>query len=295
MNEFRPRQFSLLPIAVKNILIINGLMLFATFVFNNVYHIDLNDYLGLFFPKSPHFRPWQLVTHMFMHGSFMHLFSNMLAFYMFGSVLENYWGTRRFVIFYLLTGVGAALCYLSVMWFNAHQTEILVQHFLNHPTPSGLRDLLFTHHLIDYMRLDQNYIVGELIQPWESFPRSSHYANEAVDIMRNYQQNMYNLQGTESLNLFDTRFATNLVGASGAVFGVLFAFGYLFPNTIIYFQFFIPIKAKYFVMIYGALELYAMWQNNPNDNVAHLAHLGGMLFAFILIRFWNRRIKNNLF
>ena len=178
-----------------------------------------------------------------MHANFTHLLFNMFALWMFGKVLENFWGAKRFLTYYMFTGLGAAALHLGVS-----QYEIL-----------NLKSQINT--------ADLNYLLenGKSI-----LENNQNYSNEFMG----------------KLNLLVN---TPTVGASGAVFGILLAFGMLFPNTLLYIYFAIPIKAKYFVMIYGLLELYAGLSNNPADNVAHFAHLGGMLFGFILIKYW----KNN--
>ena len=239
---YRPSSFSQLPEIVKNLLIINGLFFFASYSLQNL-GIDLYKIFGLHQFQSPDFRPYQLVTHFFMHASLTHLFFNMFALWMFGKTLENIWGRKRFIIYYVITALGAAAIHLTVC-----QIEILsLQSQLN---PAQLNELL------------EN---GKSI-----LERGQNYNNQLM----------------QKLNLLIN---TPTVGASGAVFGLLLAFGMLFPNTLLYVYFAIPIKAKYFVMVYGALELYSGLSNNPADNVAHFAHLGGMLFGYILIKYW----KNN--
>lgn len=224
---YRSTSFSQLPEIVKNLLIINGLLFLGTISLEN-YGIDLTQMLALHQFQSPDFRPHQLVTHMFMHANFTHLFFNMFALWMFGKTLENVWGGKRFLIYYMFTGLGAAALHLGVS-----QYEIL---------------------------------------SLQAQPNSSDL-NMILEMRK--------------LNLLIT---TPTVGASGAVFGILLAFGMLFPNTLLYIYFAIPIKAKYFVMLYGALELFLGLSNNPADNVAHFAHLGGMLFGFLLLKYWQ---KNN--
>lgn len=208
-----------MPPVVKNLLIINGLMYLATLAFYKT-GIDLNMKLGLFYIGSDYFHPYQFVTHMFMHGSLLHLFSNMFALWMFGMQLENFWGPKRFLFFYFFCGLGAAAIHSLVNYFE-------IQH------------LLLTEDLQRMM-------------------------------------NMINMP---------------TVGASGAVFGVLLAFGMLFPNTRLMLLFPpIPIKAKYFVFFYAIFELYAGISSlNGGSNIAHFAHVGGMLFGYILIKYWNRR------
>jgi len=215
--NFRPQRFNILPPVVKNLLIINGLLFLATITLINQ-GFDLRNTLGLHHWKSNDFHTWQIISHMFMHGNFTHLFFNMFAVWMFGTQLENLWGSKRFLNYYLLTGLGAAILHFSIFEF-----------FELKKIPEIYHDLIIAKHVV--------------------------------------------------------------LGASGCLFGLLVAFGLLFPNTMLFFLFIpFPIKAKYFVIIYGLAELYYGIANNPNDNIAHFAHLGGMLFGFIIIKYW--QIKN---
>tara|TARA_B100001758_G_C18416776_1_gene620767 strand:+ start:12444 stop:13181 length:738 start_codon:yes stop_codon:yes gene_type:complete len=240
---YRATSFSQLPEIIKNLLIINGLLFFATVSLKN-YGIDLTSLLALHQLQSTEFMPHQLITHFFMHATFSHLFFNMFALWMFGKVLENVWGPKRFLVYYMATALGAALLHLVVS-----QYEIL--NLQSQLKASDLNILLENGKSI----LDRN----------------QNYSNQIMG----------------KLNLLIN---TPTVGASGAVFGILLAFGMLFPNTLLYIYFAIPVKAKYFVILYGALELYLGISNNPADNVAHFAHLGGMLFGFLLLKYWQ---KNN--
>lgn len=241
MSNFRPSPFSFLPPVVKNLIIINALMFLATISFSVTFNIDLRSSLGLHYFSSELFEPYQLITYMFMHGSFGHLFFNMFAVWMFGSAIENAWGPKRFLVYYLLTGIGASLLHYAVVYFEISQLEAIM-----------------SEDAISYVRAHG----AALIENHKNF----------VD------PDMASLNGL---------YNTSLVGASGSLFGILLAFGMLFPNALLFMLFLpIPIKAKYFVALYGAMELFSGLQNNPGDNVAHFAHLGGMLFGFILIRYW---------
>ncbi|MBL4593302.1 MAG: rhomboid family intramembrane serine protease [Flavobacteriales bacterium] len=230
-----------MPPVVKNLLIINGLFYLATILLKSQ-GIDLAEYLGLHYWKSEGFQPYQLVTYMFMHGGFTHVLFNMFAVFMFGKVLEGVWGQKRFLIFYMVTGIGAGLI------------QMLVAHIRLMPL------------LADLPPEDINMIM-----------------TEGYDLLQS-GKNWVGIGGTINGLINGVT-----VGASGAVFGILLAFGMLFPNTELMLLFPpIPIKAKWFVLGYGALELYSGFANNPNDNVAHFAHLGGMLFGFILIQMWKK-------
>lgn len=223
MQQYRPQGFSILPPVIKNLIIINGLAFLLLMVWQGA---NLNWILGMFPFQSENFQPYQIVTHMFMHGGLGHIFFNMFALWMFGSPLENVWGPKRFLIFYLVTGLGAALCL-------------------------------------------QIWNTVEIYQLQQAIADGGSVAYEAAQMLK-------------------LKLSTPTVGASGAVFGVLLGFGMLFPNTLIYIYFLFPVKAKYFVIFYGALELYMGIANNPGDNIAHFAHLGGMLIGFILIKIWQR-------
>ena len=230
---YKSSSFSALPEVIKNLLIINGLLFFATISLEN-YGINLTQIFGLHQFQSSNFMPHQLITHFFMHGNFSHLFFNMFALWMFGKTLEKIWGAKRFLIYYLITAIGAAILHLIVS-----QYQIL------------------------------------------------YLSNNIPEILDLAKQGLYNVGNSDSLRLTQL-INTPTVGASGAVFGILLAFGMLFPNTLLYIYFALPIKAKYFVILYGILELYLGLSNNPADNVAHFAHLGGMIFGFFLIKYWQK-------
>lgn len=231
MSEYRVGGFQILPPVIKNLLIANVLVFATTYVLRNVGIIDLDYYLALFYWKSPFFKIWQPITHMFMHANLSHLFFNMLGLWMAGNIIENVLGSKRFLVFYFICGIGAALCHLSVLSI----------------------ELAPVFDQLAQLSADQK-----------------HYF------------------------LYDPRFPVNVptVGASGAVYGVLFAFGYLFPNMIVYFNFFIPMKAKYFVAILIVVSLVSGLGNKGGDNVAHFAHLGGALFGFLTLKTWGISSKN---
>lgn len=236
-----------IPTVTKNLLIINVLMFLGTIVAQS-YNIDLGDYLGLHFVLAEDFNAAQLITYMFMHGGFTHVFFNMFAVWMFGRILEQVWGPRRFLFYYLVCGIGAGLIQEVVMG-------------------------------IQYWSLASN-MSPDLIEIVRS---------EGAQILHNNMN--YTDSGMASLN-----FALNgtTVGASGAVYAILLGFGMLFPNQSMFiFPLPFPIKAKYFVIGYALIELWSGFANNPNDNVAHFAHLGGMLFGLILIIYWRKKNRGN--
>ena len=236
-----------IPPVVKNLIIVNVLLLFATFILEQA-GTNLYTYLGLYYPASEHFMPHQIFTHMFMHGGLTHIFFNMFALWMFGRVLESVWGPKRFLLYYLVTGIGAALL----------------------------------HTFVNY--LEYRSVISQLT------PDQIEYVKEVGTNIWTEGKNFTDPQ----LSKLNMVLNTPTVGASGAVFGILLGFGMLFPNTRLMLLFPpIPIKAKYFVIGYGVLELYLGF-SQPGSNVAHFAHIGGMLFGFIMIKYWNKN-RNNFY
>lgn len=218
------------PQVVRNLIFINVLFFVGSML------IGEDEAVRVFagtYPGSPFFKPWQVVTHMFMHGGLTHIFFNMFALFMFGSQLERLWGPRRFLNYYLISGLGGFVL----------------------------------HELVVGISLYQEF--GSFFPPREALVPPGYSGIEAVRLLEHYYG--------------------RVVGASGAVFGLLLAFGMLFPNTELMLLFPpIPIKAKYFVFGYGAVELFLALSEGGNDNVAHFAHLGGMLFGYLLLKRWQR-------
>ena len=214
-----------IPVITKNLLIINVLVFVATYALRGL-NIDLDTLLGLHFILAPDFRVWQFVTYMFMHGGVTHLLMNMFMLWMFGMVVENVWGPKKFLFYYMVCGLGAGVC----------------------------------QELAQY----GTYVVEGLAQ-YETV----RIANSIIPM-------------SEYLNMMNT------VGASGAIYGVLLAFGMLFPEERMFIiPIPVPIKAKWIVIGSVVVELFSAI-GTSNDGVAHLAHLGGMLFGFILIRYWKK-------
>jgi len=218
------------PQVVKNLIIINVLFFVASMLMGQDQAVT---WLAGTYPGSPFFQPWQVITHMFMHGGLGHLFFNMFALYMFGSQLERLWGPKRFLNYYIISGLGGFFLHEFFIGLDFYQTYGTFFPSRSQLVPSGMSDM----------------------------------------------QAVYILEATFG----------RVVGASGAVFGILLAFGLLFPNTRLMLLFPpIPIKAKYFVMGYGLIELGLALDNGSGDNVAHFAHLGGMLFGYILLKRWQK-------
>ena len=210
------------PVAVKNIIIVNIVMLVVTMLNRPLMY----EKFALWFPASPFFEWWQPVTHMFMHSGFFHLFFNMYALYVFGSVLERVWGPKKFLLFYFVTGLGAALVHTGVQWIEYQSAMDMLQ---------------------------------SALQPAES------------DIM-----------AVRNIIFVPT------VGASGAVYGVLLGFAMLYPDTILRLWFPpIALKAKWLVIIFGAIEI-VLGITSTGAGIAHFAHLGGLIFGFILLMYWKK-------
>lgn len=210
-----------MPEVVKNLLIINGLVFLLTFLYPEWTHR-----LGLYYFSSEKFQPYQIITHMFTHGGTFHLLFNMFALWMFGSALERIWGPKRFLAFYLITGLGA----------------------------------MFLHQAVNALQVYQE--TGSIVL-------------EKYDLISRKLQMIYHIP---------------MVGASGAIYGLLVGFGVLFPNTQLMLLFPpIPIKAKYFIPILIAVEFFMGARMGQMSNIAHFAHLGGALFGFLLVKYWNVR------
>lgn len=218
-----------IPPVVKNLLIINVLFFAATWFFQQK-GIRLDNMLAVYYFDSPNFRFWQPLSYMFMHGGFAHIFFNMFALYSFGSLLESRWGAKKFIIFYLITGLGALALQWAVQAFEVHQ------------------------------------LIGQitLFEGWQQQITSQAQANTLGSI-----------------------YYGGMLGASGAIFGLLVAFGMLYPNAELYIMFIpVPVKAKYIIPVYILIELSLGVAQFEGDSIAHYAHLGGALIGFILVKIW---------
>ncbi|MBO2009477.1 rhomboid family intramembrane serine protease [Hymenobacter negativus] len=257
--------FNLTP-TVRNLLIANVLFLVAQ---NSV--LPLLTQIGSLYPiGSPYFFPWQFFTYMFLHAGWGHLISNMFGLISFGPMLEQRWGASRFLTFWLICGVGAGLLYEGVRGYELHNMEQARQEF--HQSPTGGDFANFFH---SYFPDATGY--ESLAGAMERNPQNQEYINSAITSVDAAVSETINSRGG------------GMLGASGALFGILFAFAYLFPNTELMLLFFpFPIKAKYFVFFYAMYELYNGVHRTPGDNVAHFAHLGGLLIGFIVLKFWER-------
>ena len=254
--------FNLTP-AAKNILILNGII----FIFTSNYIIES---FGLRYILSENFQPYQFLTYMWIHAGFGHLFSNMFAVIVFAPILERVWGSRKFFIFYLITGVGAGVLYTGVNFVENFNLENKILRYVSQPSPEAFRKL-FLDERKEYYNQVYNFIEEE----YSTNPTSSKNKDKSIQY---------------AYDLLNAKTDIPMVGASGAVFGILLAFAMLFPNMQLMLLIPpIPIKAKYLVLVYGFYELWSEFNRMPGDNVAHLAHLGGMLIAYIILRYWKNK------
>lgn len=239
--------------AVKQLLIIN-IIFFA----GSVFVPATLDFLALYYFESPNFQFWQPISHMFMHGGWMHLFFNMFALYSFGSALEHFWGSKKFIFFYLSCGLGAAALHTGVNYYLVHEgVSALVQ--------NGF----------DKQEVMSILAEGKYMVQWKDILGDSTFMNMV---------SAYN---------------TPAVGASGAIYGLLVAFAFMFPNAELALMFIpVPVKAKYFVPAILAIDLYLGINGGSifggSTGVAHFAHLGGALMGYLMMWYWKRnQFKSN--
>lgn len=283
-ERYSPSGFGFLPPVVKNLIIINGLFFLGTLVLGQTMNIDLTNLLGLHYFAASDFAPYQFITYMFMHANFSHIFFNMFALWMFGSVLEQVWGPKKFLLYYIVTGIGAALVHYLVFYFQVTPVLAGIDTFLAKPDLATLQQFVSNHSF----NLRNSNV--ELSQAFAAFERNYSILQQDPGNMQAMQESMNFVSSYREhfLNL------PVVVGASGAIYGLLLAFGMLFPNSLIYLYFFIPIKAKWFVVIFGIIELVSGFYDQ-GSNVAHFAHLGGMIFGFFLIIYWKKKANSQRF
>ena len=238
-------------------------------IIQSVMDIDLGAQFGLYSIYSDSFLPYQFFTYMFLHGGMMHLLGNMLGLFFFGPILEQFLGQKKFIILYLAAGLGGGVLYWGVNYVELSGLKNDVVTYISDPNPDAFSALILEH--AEYAYSD----MYEFIEAFDENPDN-----------RNYQQTSVN----NAKVLFNSFSNIPMVGASGAIFGVLACFALLFPNMEVRLLFIpVPIKAKYLVGFYILYELYSEFARTPGDSVAHLAHLGGALVAYILIKSWNSK------
>lgn len=258
-----------IPPVVKNIILLNVIFFVASWQ-----PLGLSEFMfrhfALFSVKSPLFEPHQIVTHIFMHANLAHIFFNMFGVFMFGRVLEQLWGSKKMLIFYTVTGLGAAFIHLTVNYFQMSHMMSLVDTYNTNPGYTT-----FSQLVTKYGTRSESYNqIMNFMQQWFYKPDDMSFMQASKTYVSEIIYSNLNIP---------------TVGASGAVFGLLIAFAMMFPDVELMLIFLpIPIKAKYFVPFYALLELFFGVAGFQWDNVAHFAHLGGALFGFILVRIWKR-------
>jgi len=250
---------------VKNLLIIN----IALFLVPSFLKMDLGKVFGLYFVYSDSFRPFQFVTYMFLHGGTMHLFGNMLMLFFIGPMLENTLGPKKFLILYMVTGLGGGILYTGANYMEMSAIKSDVDSYISAPNSQSFNELMVDH--ADNVYNQNIYLFTDNYARNENDP-------SLVQRSIGYARGLYAYFGDYPM-----------VGASGAVYGILAMLGLLFPNMELRLFFMFPIKVKFLVGFLIIAEVFSEFQRTPGDNVAHLAHLGGALFAWGLLRYWQKK------
>ncbi|QQL49447.1 rhomboid family intramembrane serine protease [Mucilaginibacter ginkgonis] len=251
MSAYRQNPLANIPPVVRNLLIINVICFLPSLIFNADNGEKYIQLFGVYYFNSPLFRPWQIITHLFLHGGFAHIFFNMFALYSFGMAIEYTLGSKRFFSFYFICGLGAIALQMAVQAYEVHALTGSFAPMHGHGIPTTFGDL----------------------------------------------QSMLNVQLSEGgLKKLSEIYFAPMVGASGAIFGLLIAFGMLFPNAELMILFIpVPVKAKYIIPVYVIIELVLGVGQFSGDSVAHFAHLGGAILGFILIKIWRVQRPENFF
>jgi membrane associated rhomboid family serine protease len=249
---------------VQNLLLINVVVfLVASFALP-----ALNDWFALYFIQSQLFKPFQFLTYMFMHADFWHLFSNMFGLLIFGPLLEQFLGPKKLFTLWMVCGVGAGVLYSGYTMYQYRNLEEKILAFESAPDPEYFNRLVIEN--------------------------KGYFSPEVFDFVDQYSRNpedpMYIERAEKTLSaILQLQANQPMVGASGALFGILVAFGMLFPNTQLFLLFPpMPVKAKYLVLFYGLYTVYNVLLNSPTDNVAHFAHLSGLLIGAVLVYNWKK-------
>ena len=238
MNSQSP--FANIPPVVKNLLIINIIFFIGTYTIGR-YIPNIIEFLPAYYFNNPKFRMWEIITYMFMHGGFAHIFFNMFALFSFGPILEYTMGSKKFFNLYFICGIGGIICHMLVLAYEVHA------------------------------------ITG------------------AFSIANSQTEATYFQYGEQAQKLYSA-YNGQIVGASGAIFGLLIAFGMLFPNMELMIMFIpVPIKAKYIIPVYVVVELFLGVKQYSGDSVAHFAHLGGALIGYIMVKVWRLQRPNNFY
>jgi len=260
--------FRALTPVVKNLLLIT----IGFFVITSYFLPHLQGMFALYYIESERFLPFQLLTYMFMHADFWHLFSNMLGLFIFGPLLEQFLGPKKLFTLWMVCGIGSGVLYSGYTVYQMNALENRIEQFHSDPDPEAFNRFVSEHR----------YLFGpgiyDLIDDYSRNPGDETLQERAYQNMAGVYQLKSNIP---------------MVGASGALFGVLIAFGMLFPNTQLFLLFPpMPIKAKYLVLFYGLYTVYNIFVSNPTDNVAHFAHLSGLIIGAVLVTVWKKSRTN---
>jgi membrane associated rhomboid family serine protease len=238
---------------------------------------DVFSHMHLYSVRSRLFFPTQFITYMFLHANFGHLFFNMFGLFMFGRVLETLWGSKKMILFYLVTGIGAALVNALIDYVQTARMISMADSFLSSPSYQLFSD--FIDKYVGKRYGDFHKEVITFMQGWFYEPDNASYIPQAREIIHSFIDGKVTYSST--------------IGASGAIFGLLAAFAMMFPDVELMLIFLpVPIKAKYFVPVYAIIELVFGVAGFEWDNVAHFAHLGGALVGFLLVKYWKRNQFN---
>ncbi len=264
-QSVRPTEIKRSTTGVKLLLVINIGAFLITYLFNSE---QIIDQFALHYFRSDLFSWYQFITSIFLHGGLWHIAINMFVLWMFGSPLESIWETKKFLFFYFICGLGASLLFLVISGWELNTLEDDVNAYLN--SPSYQEFVAFADENMESLPPQFAEQVNEFRDDWQEDPNSSQYVDESRQVVQDYLQRRIN---------------TPLLGASGAIYGLLLAFGLIFPNVPIYIYFIIPMKSKYLVILLFVVELYLSYTGG-GVGIANLAHLGGMITGFILLQIW---------
>ncbi len=261
---------------VKNLLILNVLFFVGTWIDASMGSpLRLEEILPLYYPGSDKFMPMQLVTHFFMHANFMHIAFNMFALVMFGPPLEMRWGAKKFLVFYLLCALGSAALHLGWTWYNFSGMEQAIDLFRSNPSAELFQDFFGGGADRIFNDAGQQMVTEITGQLAATGSVSGDLSTQAVNVMEKARE--FSMD-------------TPMVGASGAIYGLLLGFGMTFPNHKLMLIFLpVPIAAKYFIPALMLIELFLGFQRYSWDPIAHFAHLGGALVGLLIILYWRRQ------
>jgi membrane associated rhomboid family serine protease len=253
---------------VLNLIIINVLVYFS----GSMLGFGANEFLSLHYIESGAFNPIQFFTYMFVHGSGMHIFSNMLGLFFFGPVLERHWGSKKFLIYYVVCGVGAGILYSGYVYYDVYTLKQAVNLYISNPTAEMFSNFLDKHS-------HENYLLNyTFINDFAADPNNTTYIDKSIEFAK---------------TIYTAKTKTTMVGASGALYAVLLGVGIIFPFMEVFLLFPpLPLKMMYLVIFYGLTSVYGMVQNQSGDNVAHFAHLSGMIVGFIMLKIWGEKRAN---